>query len=126
MRLVTVRQDAPEWRLDDDGLIRDQHFGEGRYEQSERVIQRLHGVDRIRMVELSGDTGVFVRSMASRGSLGGVSEATLQAALLMDAAGKPLRRASVRPGSPSSPGPWPRRSGQRTCWWCGRWRSRSY
>jgi LAO/AO transport system kinase len=31
---------------------------------------------------------VFIRSMASRGSLGGLSEATLQAALLMDAAGK--------------------------------------
>jgi thiol-disulfide isomerase/thioredoxin len=31
---------------DADGIIRDQHFGEGRYEQSERVIQRLLGVDR--------------------------------------------------------------------------------
>jgi len=31
---------------------------------------------------------VFIRSMASRGSLGGLSEATLQAALLMDASGK--------------------------------------
>ena len=29
-----------------DGVIRDQHFGEGRYEQSERVIQRLLGVER--------------------------------------------------------------------------------
>jgi thiol-disulfide isomerase/thioredoxin len=29
-----------------DGIIRDQHFGEGRYEQSERVIQRLLGVER--------------------------------------------------------------------------------
>jgi LAO/AO transport system kinase len=34
------------------------------------------------------DRGVFIRSMASRGSRGGRSEATLQAALLMDAAGK--------------------------------------
>src|SRR5207244_9497282 len=34
------------------------------------------------------DPGVFIRSMASRGSLGGLSEATLQAALLMDASGK--------------------------------------
>jgi thiol-disulfide isomerase/thioredoxin len=32
--------------VDQDGLIRDQHFGEGRYEQSERVIQRLLGVER--------------------------------------------------------------------------------
>ena len=32
--------------------------------------------------------GVYIRSMASRGSLGGLSEATLQAALLMDASGK--------------------------------------
>src|SRR5687768_12679163 len=32
--------------VDTDGVIRDQHFGEGRYEESERVIQRLLGVDR--------------------------------------------------------------------------------
>ena len=32
--------------VDRDGDIRDQHFGEGRYEQSERVIQRLLGVER--------------------------------------------------------------------------------
>jgi hypothetical protein len=32
--------------VDADGLIRDQHFGEGRYEQSERVIQQLLGVER--------------------------------------------------------------------------------
>jgi hypothetical protein len=32
--------------IDPDGSIRDQHFGEGRYEQSERVIQRLLGVER--------------------------------------------------------------------------------
>jgi thiol-disulfide isomerase/thioredoxin len=31
---------------DTDGVIRDHHFGEGRYEQSERVIQRLLGVER--------------------------------------------------------------------------------
>jgi len=44
--------------------------------------------DRIRMDAVSLDPGVFIRSMASRGSLGGLSEATLQAALLMDASGK--------------------------------------
>jgi thiol-disulfide isomerase/thioredoxin len=32
--------------VDRDGIIRDQHFGEGRYEQSERVVQRLLGVER--------------------------------------------------------------------------------
>jgi thiol-disulfide isomerase/thioredoxin len=32
--------------VDADGIIRDYHFGEGRYEQSERVIQRLLGVER--------------------------------------------------------------------------------
>jgi thiol-disulfide isomerase/thioredoxin len=31
--------------VDADGIIRDQHFGEGRYEQSQRVIQRLLGVE---------------------------------------------------------------------------------
>ncbi len=44
--------------------------------------------DRIRLSDHFLDAGVFIRSMASRGSLGGLSEATLQAALLMDAAGK--------------------------------------
>ena len=32
--------------VDADGIVRDQHFGEGRYEQSERVIQRLLGAER--------------------------------------------------------------------------------
>src|SRR3954452_14830662 len=32
--------------VDREGIIRDRHFGEGRYEQSERVIQRLLGVER--------------------------------------------------------------------------------
>ena len=32
--------------VDKDGVIRDQHFGEGRYEESERVIQELLGIDR--------------------------------------------------------------------------------
>src|SRR5437764_3760571 len=43
--------------------------------------------DRIRLAEHFLDTGVFIRSMANRGALGGMSEASLQAALLMDAAG---------------------------------------
>jgi LAO/AO transport system kinase len=44
--------------------------------------------DRIRLTEHFLDAGVFIRSMANRGALGGLSEAALQAALLMDAAGK--------------------------------------
>lgn len=44
--------------------------------------------DRIRLTEHFLDPGVFIRSMANRGALGGLSEATLQAVLLMDAAGR--------------------------------------
>lgn len=44
--------------------------------------------DRIRLSEHFLDPGVFIRSMATRGALGGLAEAALQSALLMDAAGK--------------------------------------
>ena len=44
--------------------------------------------DRIRLSDHFLDEGVYIRSMASRGALGGLSEATLQAVLLMDASGK--------------------------------------
>src|SRR5216110_103631 len=44
--------------------------------------------DRIRLADHFLDPGVFIRSMATRGSLGGLAEAALQAAILMDAAGK--------------------------------------
>jgi LAO/AO transport system kinase len=44
--------------------------------------------DRIRLSEHFLDPDVFIRSMASRGALGGLAEAALQAALVMDAAGK--------------------------------------
>ncbi len=43
--------------------------------------------DRIRMQPLGGDPGVFVRSMASRGRLGGIARATGDAVALLDAAG---------------------------------------
>lgn len=43
--------------------------------------------DRIRMQALGGDPGVFIRSMASRGRLGGLARATADAAVLLDAAG---------------------------------------
>jgi LAO/AO transport system kinase len=44
--------------------------------------------DRIRLSDHFLDPGVFIRSMATRGHLGGIAEATLQAALLLDASGK--------------------------------------
>ncbi|MDQ7025791.1 MAG: methylmalonyl Co-A mutase-associated GTPase MeaB [Anaerolineae bacterium] len=43
--------------------------------------------DRIRMQDLSGDKGVFIRSMATRGSLGGVATATRDMVRVLDAAG---------------------------------------
>jgi len=43
--------------------------------------------DRVRMRALSGDPGVFVRSMATRGSLGGLSKTTDEVVTLLDAAG---------------------------------------
>jgi LAO/AO transport system kinase len=46
--------------------------------------------DRIRLADHFLDPEVFIRSMGTRGHLGGLSEATLQAALLLDAAGKDL------------------------------------
>src|SRR5579863_1666675 len=44
--------------------------------------------DRIRLTDHFLDPGVFIRSMATRGALGGMSEAALQTALLMDASGR--------------------------------------
>ncbi|HEX3802851.1 MAG TPA: methylmalonyl Co-A mutase-associated GTPase MeaB [Solirubrobacteraceae bacterium] len=46
--------------------------------------------DRIRLSDHFLDPGVFIRSMANRGALGGMSEAALQTALLMDASGRDL------------------------------------
>ena len=43
--------------------------------------------DRVRMQAHAGDSGVFIRSMATRGHLGGLSRATGEAALVLDAAG---------------------------------------
>jgi LAO/AO transport system kinase len=43
--------------------------------------------DRIRMRDLSGDDGIFIRSMASRGSLGGLSRTTGEVAKVLDAYG---------------------------------------
>ena len=46
--------------------------------------------DRIRLADHFLDPGVFIRSMGTRGHLGGLAEATLQALLLLDAAGRDL------------------------------------
>ncbi len=43
--------------------------------------------DRVRMRDLSGDAGIFIRSMATRGSLGGLARATADVILTLDAAG---------------------------------------
>ena len=43
--------------------------------------------DRIRMYDLAGDSGVLIRSMANRGQYGGLAATTLDAAMLMRAAG---------------------------------------
>jgi LAO/AO transport system kinase len=43
--------------------------------------------DRIRMRDLAGDPGIFIRSMASRGSLGGLARATADVVRALDAAG---------------------------------------
>ena len=46
--------------------------------------------DRVRMQAHAGDDGVFIRSMATRGHLGGLSRSTSEVALLLDAAGKDI------------------------------------
>ena len=43
--------------------------------------------DRVRMRDLAGDPGVFIRSMATRGSLGGLAQATADVIMVLDAAG---------------------------------------
>jgi thiol-disulfide isomerase/thioredoxin len=52
--------------VDTDGVIREHHFGEGRYERSERVIQRLLGIDR----ELTSAHGSGVEAAADWDQLG--------------------------------------------------------
>jgi LAO/AO transport system kinase len=43
--------------------------------------------DRVRMHDIAADAGVFIRSLATRGSLGGLARAAAEAAILLDAAG---------------------------------------
>ncbi len=77
--------------------------------------------DRIRMQRHAGDAGIFIRSMATRGAMGGLASATADVALLLDAAGKADRpdrngRAWDRMKSTS-------RDSRiaRWCWWCRGW-----
>ena len=46
--------------------------------------------DRVRMQAHAGDPGVFIRSMATRGNLGGLARATSEVALVLDASGKDI------------------------------------
>lgn len=46
--------------------------------------------DRVRMTDIELDEGVFIRSMASRGSLGGLSKKAMEAADVLDAGGKDI------------------------------------
>jgi LAO/AO transport system kinase len=65
--------------------------------------------DRIRLTDHFLDPEVFIRSMGTRGHQGGLSETTLQALLVLDAAGKDvvfLETGRARSGSSRSPTPW--------------------
>jgi LAO/AO transport system kinase len=46
--------------------------------------------DRVRMQAHAGDAGVFIRSMATRGHLGGLARATTEVAVVLDASGKDI------------------------------------
>lgn len=73
---------AKHWRAQDDTV------GVLSIDPSSPFTQGALLGDRIRLTDHFLDPGVFIRSMANRGALGGLSEAALQAALLMDAAGR--------------------------------------
>jgi LAO/AO transport system kinase len=75
-------------RLIEQGRARDRQIAVLSIDPSSPFTQGALLGDRIRLADHFLDRGVYIRSMASRGSLGGLSEATLQAALLMDASGK--------------------------------------
>ena len=75
-------------RLIENGRAREREIAVLSIDPSSPFTQGALLGDRIRLADHFLDPGVYIRSMASRGSLGGLSEATLQAALLMDASGK--------------------------------------
>ena len=64
--------------------------GRDRRRPDEPVHRRRVLGDRVRMQAHAADAGVFIRSMATRGHLGGLARATGDAALVLDAAGKDI------------------------------------
>src|SRR3989449_543806 len=74
------------------GHIREQHQTVGviSVDPSSPFTQGALLGDRIRLSDHFLDPGVFIRSMGTRGHLGGLAETTLQALLILDAAGKEL------------------------------------
>ena len=68
----------------------EQHVGVISVDPSSPFTQGALLGDRIRLADHFLDPGVFIRSMGTRGHLGGLAEATLQALLVLDAAGKDL------------------------------------
>src|SRR3989475_10500834 len=74
------------------GQIREQHQTVGviSVDPSSPFTQGALLGDRIRLSDHFLDPGVFIRSMGTRGHLGGLAETTLQALLVLDAAGKEL------------------------------------
>ena len=82
------RQEHPDRRADAELRKADREVGVLSIDPSSPFTQGAVLGDRIRLSDHFLDPGVFIRSMATRGSLGGLAEAALQAALLMDASGK--------------------------------------
>ena len=67
---------------------RDQTIGVISVDPSSHITQGALLGDRIRLVEHFLDSGVYIRSMGTRGHLGGVAEATLLAGVIVDASGR--------------------------------------
>ena len=82
------RQEHPDRRLTKEMRKADREVGVLSIDPSSPFTRGALLGDRIRLSDHFLDAGVFIRSMATRGALGGLSEAALQAALLMDASGK--------------------------------------
>ena len=93
---------------DRDGVIRDSHFGEGRYEQSERRLQQLLGIDR----EPVAVEGVGVEAPADWDHL-----RTPETYLGAERGGRPTTAAATPTSCPSAPGrsPGGGRPSRRTC-----------
>ena len=82
--------------VDADGIIRDQHFGEGRYEYCERVIQRLLGVERDR-VSVEGTGVEAAADWDNLRTRGDVSGARARRALQPVGAGRPVDDRAAKP-----------------------------